>query len=119
MYGLITALAVVLALMGVLLVVSEDSLVVQTSDDIKKLLTNELVIVEHDVAKTSKRTNVVTEDYVRDLDKDANLVIKTKAGSAYAVKSGTVLVEGRVVTVEGEDKQVNYLDTPVKSVSTE
>ena len=118
-YSLITALVVVLALMGVLLVISEENKVENSFTVEKKLPTDELITIEHDVVKKSQKTNVVTEDYVRDLDSDAKLVVMTENGSAYSVVGGRVLVDGRVVTVEDEVKEVRYLDTPIKTVSTE
>lgn len=117
-YSLVTALAVVLALMGVIFVVSqiETQEVVElgefTSADI-------LITVEDEVPRPSKRTNIVNEDYVRDLDADANLVVMTADGSAYALQSGNYLIADRLVTIDSTGKKVYYTKDPAKSVSTE
>ena len=116
-YSLVALLAVILALMGVILVFNEQNAEMNLISD-KKLETYDYVEITSNVSKASKRTNIVTSDYVRDLDSDANLVIMTEDGSAYVVRKGNVMVDDRVVTINDEEKSVYYINEPVKSVSS-
>lgn len=119
-YTLVTLLAVILALMGVIFVIAGQDKVTNTENVTeKKLESVDFIEISGEVAKPSTRTNIVTEDYVRDLDGDANLVVMTKDGSAYAVQGGNFLVADRLVTIDEDGKKVYYVNDPKKSVATE
>jgi len=71
------------------------------------------------VVKSSSKRTIVTDRFVRKLDKNGNIVVMGSDGSMYNVKKGSVLVSGMVISVDEDSYDVYNIDSPVKSVSSE
>ena len=113
--SLVVALVVVLALIGFLYSLGVDYEKVQdvTKDNFGG---NSLDIVTMEVQKSNSNI-VISDRFVGKVDSDSTIISISNNGKIRIVEEGVVLIDGKIISVEGESTSIYNIKSPSKSIN--
>ncbi len=117
--GRIFLLVIVVVLMWFLLANKIDESVFEIENEPETNLTKQTTYKEISSGNksVSQAKDIVTDRYIVDLSEDGSLIIKTN-GKYYEIKEGNLILDSKVVTVSEKEKEVQFLESPRRTISS-